>query len=303
MLGRGGVAVLGIAAVLGCGDDGWRQHASPGTYGVTAVWPFAPDDVWAGSQIMLHWNGASFTAVDTPPIGFVMGFQGFAPDDLYAVSASTLLHWDGVAWSAVDFDAAIEPRGLQAIWGTSGDDLWLGDSLNGQVHRWDGSQWRTYITQVVEVIDLWGSSSTDLYAAGRFGLSRWDGVAWSSITDPVADRAEGVWGTAADDVWAVGLGVLAHWDGATWTDHLADDDRFEDWNARVWGTAADDVWMVGDFGAISHWNGARWSQTLVGKFPYRPYLNAVHGSSADDVWVVGLSSDGKNTGVILHRGP
>jgi hypothetical protein len=60
---------------------------------------------------------------------------------------------------------------------------------------------------------------------------------------------------------------------------------------------------VGDGGTISRWNGATWGQVQVGKFPFYPFLNKVHGSSATDVWAAGLSSDGNNTGVILHYEP
>jgi hypothetical protein len=300
------LAVLVAAGMAGCGGGGdgpWRSYGSPGTYGVTAVWAFAPDDVWAGSQIMLHFDGTAFTPVPTPPIGFVTDFLGFAPDDLYAVAGSSLLHWDGAAWSTVDFGGAIDPTGLQAIWGTSRNDLWLGDSLNGRVHRWNGTTWTTTITQTVEVTDLWGSSSSDVYASGIFGMSRWNGGAWTEISDTAVEQAEAMWGFGANDVWAVGdFGTLAHWNGQAWTDTLpADDDRFQEDHTSVWGAASDDVWAVGDFGAISHWDGRRWSQRQVGDFPYHPFLNKVHGSSASDIWVVGLSSDGKNTGVILHN--
>ena len=306
------IVSLLCALVAGCGGGGggggagaWRSYSSPGTFGVTALWAFAPDDVWAGSQIMLHFDGTAFRAVATPPIGFVADFVGFAPNDLYAVSGSSLLHWDGAAWSMVDFGGAVDPTDLQAIWGTSGDDLWLGDSLNGQVHRWNGTTWSTTITQTVEVTDIWGSADGDVYAAGIFGMSHWNGSAWAEISDATVDQAAGLWGFGRGDVWAVGdFGTLAHWNGTAWTDTLpVNDDRFEEDHASVWGAAPDDVWAVGSFGAISHWDGARWSQIQYGAFPYFPYLNKVHGSSAGDVWVVGLSSDGKNTGVILRHAP
>jgi hypothetical protein len=305
-----------VAGLAGCGGGGggpgggaggWRAFASPGTVGVTAVWAFAPDDVWAGSQIMLHFDGTSFAAVATPPIGLVADFWGFAPNDLYAVSGASLLHWDGASWSAVDFGGAIDPTDLQAIWGTSDNDLWLGDTLNGQVFRWNGTTWSSSITQVVQVTDLWGSSDSDVFAAGIFGMSHWNGGAWSDIGNSTAnaDQAAGLWGFGAHDVWAVGdFATLAHWDGAAWTDTFpASNNQFQDSHASVWGAASDDVWAVGTAGAISHWNGTAWTQVQYGTFPYFPFMNKVHGSSATDVWAVGLSSDGKNTGVILHHGP
>jgi hypothetical protein len=307
-----GIALVLLAGTLGCGGGGaggggggWRSYPSPGTIGVTALWVFGPDDVWAGSQIVLHFDGASFTPVPTPPIGLVADFWGFAPDDLYAVSGASLLRWDGSSWSAVDFAGAIAPTDLQAIWGTSDDDLWLGDSLNGQVFHWNGTAWTSSITQTVEVTDLWGASQSAIYASGIFGLSRFGGSTWSDISDAVVSEAAGLWGFADDDVWAVGdFATLAHWEGAGWTDTFPTSNAdFLDSHASVWGAAPDDVWAVGDGGAISHWGGAGWTQTQVGTFPYYPFLNKVHGSSAADVWAVGLSSDGHNTGVILHRTP
>jgi hypothetical protein len=302
--------LIGLGAAAGCGgggggSGGWHTYTASGTFGVGALWAFAPNDVWVGGQVMLHFDGSAFSQVQTPRAGYVADFWGLAPDDLYAVSGTSLMHWDGSAWSVIDFGTAIDPTDLAAVWATSRDDLWLGDSLNGRVFHWNGTTWSTGITQTVQVTDLWGVAGGPVYAVGIFGMSRWSGGVWSDIGDSVADQAAAVWGFAANDVWAVGdFGTLAHWDGTKWTDTVPpNDDRFQDSHQAVWGAASDDVWAVGDGGAISHWNGSGWSQIQVGAFPYYPFLGKVHGSSASDVWVAGRSSDGKNTGVILHHQP
>jgi len=305
--------LLFAAATAGCGDGGsggnygpWRAYSSPATFGVTALWAFSPTDVWVGSNIILHFDGTAFTQVTTPTsLGFVTDFWGFAPDDLYAVAGADLLHWDGAAWSLVDYGDAIDPTDLTAIWGSSGGDLWLGDSLNGRVFHWDGTAWLTGITQTVSVEDLWGVGGGPVFAGGTFGLSQWTGSAWVDGTDSVVNEATALWGFGADDIWAASdFGTLAHWDGAGWTDTLpADNPDFEDGTKALWGAAPNDLWAVGDGGAISHWDGASWSQIQVGGFPYYPFLRKVHGSSPSDVWAAGLSSDGRNTGVILHHEP
>jgi len=273
---------------------------------VTALWAFAPNDVWVGSNIILHYDGNAFTQVTTPvPTGFVTDFLGFAPDNLYATSDADLLHWDGAAWSVVDTAGAIDPTELTSIWGTSGGDLWLGDSQNGRVFHWDGALWSTGITQTVSVEDLWGVAGGPVFAGGTFGLSRWTGGAWTDFADnAAANEATALWGFGPADIWAASdFGTLAHWDG-TWTDTVpADDPDFDVGITSLWGAAPNDLWAVGDGGAISRWNGASWSQARVGKFPFYPFLNKVHGSSASDVWAVGLSADGNNTGIILHYEP
>jgi hypothetical protein len=309
------MAVLLLAGASNCGGGGgpsgpWRAHAAPGTSMMTAVWAFAPDDVWVSGQsslgvlTMLHFDGTAFTEVTTPALGAVSDFWGFAPNDLYATAGSSLMHWDGAGWSEVDFAGAIDPVGLTSVWGTSGGDLWLGDEQNGRVFRWDGATWSIGITQTVQVNDLWGVAGGPVFAGGLFGLSRWSGAAWTDVGDDVANEATGMWGFGAGDVWAASdLGTLAHWDGATWTDTLpADNPDFEEGTTSIWGPAPDDVWAVGDFGAISHWDGTGWSQSQYGTFPYYPWLSKVHGSSASDIWIVGRAYD-NSSGLVLHYQP
>jgi len=308
--------VLLLAGTASCGGDGggggstkmgpWRVFAAPATSNVTALWAFAPNDVWAGGEVMLHFDGTAFTQVTTPATGFVNDFWGLAPTDLYAVAGPELLHWDGAAWSMIDFAGEIDPLELTAVWGTSGADLWLGDSINGYVFHWDGTSWSTGITQTSEVRDLWGVAGGPVFAGGVFGISQWDGAAWVDMEDPdVAPEAAGVWGFGAGDVWAASdFGTLARWDGTTWVDlRPAGNVDFNDSHNGVWGSAADDVWAVGDLGGISHWDGIGWTQTMYGALPFFPFLSKVHGSSAGDVWVAGRNSDPSNTGLILHYEP
>ncbi|HEY4393025.1 MAG TPA: hypothetical protein VGP64_03135 [Polyangia bacterium] len=299
-----------LAGVTGCGggavDGGWQQVAVPASVGATAVWSFGPADVWVGTEGVLHFDGRSWTEIATPTAGLVADFWGFAPDDLYAVSGVTLLRWDGAAWSALDFGGAIAPTDLQSVWGTSDDDLWIGDSLNSRVFHFDGTSWSTTIAETIDVEDLWGVSGGPggpLFACGIFGISRFAGGAWSAASGGVAaGGASGLWGFGAADVWAVGSAALAHWDGSAWTDTSPDPStNFIVAAESVWGAAPDDVWAVGDLGSIDHWDGTAWSQILEGAFPYYPTLTKVHGSSVDDVWAVGVSTDGKNSGVVLHH--
>lgn len=310
------VRALALAAIssalLGCGGGGipggWQQVGAPGKVGATAVWSFGPDDVWVATERVSHFDGRAWTELPVPSGGAVADLWGFAPDDLYAVSGVTLLRWDGGAWSAVDFRGAIAPTDLQSIWGTSDDDLWLGDTLNSQVFHWNGTAWSTTLAETSDVEDLWGvpgAAGGLVFACGTFGLSRFTGSAWIAESGgAVAAGASGLWGFGPGDVWAVGFDALAHWNGAAWLDTSPDSSsNFIIAAQSVWGAAPDDVWAVGALGTIDHWDGAGWTQVLAGEFPYYPTLTKVHGSSADDVWAVGVSGDGKNSAVVLHRAP
>ena len=235
---------------------------------------------------------------------FVADFLGFAPDDLYAVSDTDLLHWDGAAWTVIDTAGAIDPSELTSMWGTSGGDLWLGDSQNGRVFHWDGARGRPGSRRPSRsrICGAFRGAAAPSSRAGR-SACRGSGRRLDGIGDDVANEATGLWGFGPADIWAASdFGTLAHWDGAL-DGHRARQRRLQDGTNRSgaprpttsgrWATAA----------RISRWNGARWTQAQVGKFPFYPFLNKVHGSSASDVWAVGLSSDGNNTGVILHYEP
>jgi hypothetical protein len=315
-----GVRRLVLAAIvtvaIGCGrgpgsGDWHSSYTVPGSMGVSALWAFAPDDVWAGAESIFHFDGSAWTEVAAPSLGAVGDFWGFAPDDLYAVGGMSLLRWNGTAWSTVDFGGAIAATTLISVWGTSDDDLWLGDGAMGQVFHWDGTVWSTTVAQTFEgTLDLWGVPETGvpIFATSSFGMSRWDGSAWAPTYTGIANGAEGLWGFGASDVWAVGQSPLAHWDGAAWTDTTpVATTNFVKGATSVWGTASDDVWAVGGLGTIDHWDGHGWTQVRVGgAFSlYYPTLYKVHGSSADDVWAVGVSSDyvQPTSGVILHRTP
>jgi hypothetical protein len=305
--------LLAGGAVAGCGGDGgggngrlygpWRDFDAPDISNVAALWAFAPTDVWAGGRVMLHFDGTAFAPVATPALGVFVDLWGVAPNDLYAVTEFELLHWDGAAWTLIDFAGAIDPGGLTSVWASSGYDVWLGDSLNGQVFHWDGTAWSMGTTQTVDVADLWGVPGGPVFAGGGFGLSQWTGSEWVDIHDPTAaTEAATLWGFGAGDVWAASdFGTLAHWDGATWTNQVpAGTADFTASHNAIWGAAPDDVWAVGDLGVVSRWNGGSWTQATYGPFPYLPFLSEVHGSSAGDVWAAGRNG---NKGAILHYEP
>ena len=63
--------------------------------------------------------------------------------------------------------------------------------------------------------DVWGSSSTDVFAVGNKGtIVHSDGSAWSEMTSGTTNGLSDVWGTSGSDVFAVGTsGAILHYDG------------------------------------------------------------------------------------------
>jgi hypothetical protein len=175
-----------------------------------------------------------------------------AANDAYAVSGSQIVHWDGATWTS-DMNPGNDP--LEAVSGTASTTYIVSDFLDtdsgGTVSRVSGeinganpenAIWIAPDDGTVFVagdalyalhgatIDtllpgggwtaLWGTSSSDVFAAGKGGVIRhFDGTSWSDPMDTgtIADLT-GLWGTSDDDVFASGTSAtLLHYHAQLWT--------------------------------------------------------------------------------------
>lgn len=133
---------------------------------------------------------------------------------------------------------------------------------------------------------VWGTSGSNVYAAGGFTVLRYDGTRWKTELCGCFGPFFGMWGFGASDIIVVGdAGTILHYDGASWVDQS--DTTFV--NLRgVWGASPGSVWAVGMGGAILHYDGSNWTvPELEVAFSYN--FNAVMGTSANDVWAVGAA--------------
>lgn len=51
-----------------------------------------------------------------------------------------LLHWDGASWSAVDVDPRCTAQPLNGVWTAPGEDVWIAGN-SGAMGRFDGTRW------------------------------------------------------------------------------------------------------------------------------------------------------------------
>ena len=175
---------------------------------------------------------------------------------------------------------------LYGVWGSSANDVYAvgeGSNQNGTgplLYHNDGTGW-TEATPSLPVgwsggslIDVWGSSASDVYAVGWSTgplLYHNDGTGWTEVGSSLSSGGylNGVWGSSASDVYAVGTGTNAtrdlSQDGTGWTD--ASPSLPVGWsygNLRsVWGSSASDVYAVG-WGSngplLYHNDGTGWSE-------------------------------------------
>src|SRR4051812_5252503 len=145
------------ALVLHWDGSRWRDVSAPsvvptGTTELMALAASSSDDVWAvgfwsdeshtGSivhSLAEHWDGTSWTIVDTPPMAgdryrFLNGVAAAAPNDVWAVGSRAVRdtgrtddgplveHWDGVEWQEVD--AGPPARSLNAASALATGEIW-----------------------------------------------------------------------------------------------------------------------------------------------------------------------------------
>jgi len=144
----------------------------------------------------------------------------------------------------------------------------LHTNADGVILRWDGTAWTEHSTIPLRLNAVWGSSPTDIWVGGDGGLFHGTGpssaqITWTKVrSEPIVS----IWGSSANDVWAVGHtqysfnGKVLHYRGG------GDGWEIDPISSRpaayrkVWGTSASDVWLgANEFSTCGydHCNGTR----------------------------------------------
>ena len=83
-------------------------------------------------------------------------------------------------------------------------------------------------------------------------IVHYNGTNWSSMTSNTTNNLKGVWGSSGTNVYAAGEeGVIVHYNGTNWSDMTSNTSN--GLNA-IWGDSASDIFSVGDSGTITHYN-------------------------------------------------
>jgi hypothetical protein len=287
----------------GCSDAGvsaagaWFWDSNfliPPNSAPNAVWAFAPDDAWIGGEnILVHWDGTSWTSVANPTVNRIDGIWGSSSTDVWAVAGGiggagsyTLIHWDGSSWSVVDPGI---PDNLNAIWGDAQNDVWVA-GLNHVLH-FDGTTWTAQSS--ASGTGIWGGGPNDVWAVQQSDPMFHFAGSWTAVPSGAATAQdavfETVWMPRPGEAWAAGWAVY-HFEGLAWVRVPVPLGAF--WK-RAWGRATDDLWIAGDAGII-HWDGTSWTAQSTDSFNavggYARQAGRQHGPFActdrEGVWAV-----------------
>jgi hypothetical protein len=147
-----------------------------------------------------------------------------------------------------------------AMWGTSDADLWLIMMNPTTFAHFVGSglatTCATCVSSAINYSDLWGTSSTNIYAVGEGGSVLHYNGTWSPVASGTTASLSSIWGTAANDIYAAGDHVLIHYDGASWS-QLAPP-PVGAFAHTLWGTSGRDLFIASPSG-VYHFDGVHWS--------------------------------------------
>lgn len=191
--GSSGSDVFAVGAdgiILHFDGTTWSAMSSGTTTTLTSVWGAAANDVFTvgSGGTILHYDGNAWTPMSSGVGTDLFTVWGFASTDVLAAGRNftepNVLYYDGSAWSA----DPIGQNNMAALWGFTGgsvyaasmDDVLVRVPNSGYpsgyawVPVYSGAEGSDYLNSI------WGTSASDLYAAGCGGtIMHYDGVSWS----------------------------------------------------------------------------------------------------------------------------
>lgn len=299
------VVAEGSAPPASGGGLGWIRPALP-VEGPGHLWNIVatgPDGIWAAGRrdlldgrggsvsVVVHWDGRSWTEVDHPDLGRVVGATSRARDDVWMSGLHGLVRWDGARWERVGGSAP--DRDCASVTAVA-DEVWTlvrpTDSTQPLVvARWDGRTWARESLPLpasgatlhgclhgCAPDDVWVSTVRALPSGDvESWVLHWNGTAWSRVDLPDIPGGDTeiirVHAHSSGDVWLLGAGVrqvqrdrertelALHWDGSGWTRTTMSPQGRGRLNSML-RTASGDLWAAGGGsgvpGFLIRWDGA-----------------------------------------------
>jgi photosystem II stability/assembly factor-like uncharacterized protein len=204
----------------------WSLMTVPAnTKGLFAVWGSDAANVYAagyttttGTQLrVLELAGGQWIDQTVPVLSEVgAALYGFGPNDVFLIACgpstyrASMLHFDGEEWTTIASANAGTPpcevngpNGTDALWGTSGTDLWYAGSGSNKLWHWDGEAWSVKRTTPCDLSAVRGDGGR-IVTAGYCGVvSELDDGIWSE-KDAHGYRVRAIAGNEASGLVAVG---------------------------------------------------------------------------------------------------
>ena len=243
-----------------CSTEGWCWD-NPRPQGATlnAASDGNASDLWVAgaSGTALHFDGTSWQGWTTllPNHENIVSVHRTSATDVWLLGSNgSLLHYNGSAFTTVSH--LLSGQSTTSVWAASASDYWIAGATQLEHHTVNGSS----TVALGGVLDIFGFSSTNVYAVTTTGVYHYNGTAWSLSTQTVGAGFKAIWGASASDFWVLGTVKTLHNVNGNWS--LAAGAIGQ----SLSGSASNDVWIANGTSTLRHWNGSAWT-TFAGVAP------------------------------------
>ena len=152
---------------------------------------------------------------------------------------------------------------LFGVWGSADvDGEVFAVGMGGTILHDGGQGWTVQDSGTsADLMAVWGTSSTNVYAVGSNVILKYDGTGWTPIdgkAGPVGFVYTDIWGRGPEDIFVVGVryapaeivdirGIIRHYDGREWS---LEQIGMPQPVADIWGFDSGSVYAVGGGGRI-----------------------------------------------------
>jgi hypothetical protein len=307
-------------------DFSWQLYEFGGVHGSSVLYDVAiinENDIWAVGEIhtaetdtfdslgnwvnpynAVHWNGSEWELrriLYDNSFWTIKAIYAFSSNDIWF---SAFVRWDGTNFIELPIPDILIGYGINKIWGTSSNDLYL-VGTQGLIVHYDGQRWERMESGTdVNLLDVWGSPDGSVVWA--CGFTDFVGTVLLKITGKTIKKVyddQANWGRIRQDSLSGTLTSL--WTNNPEKIYIMSPAGMYRTSAnsngeaeRIWlnnhhlpgfphilrGNAENDLFTSGDFSMIAHFNGKSWYQfsELTGRMSFRG-VASIH----DKVFCVG----------------
>jgi hypothetical protein len=195
---------LDSSLVIHFNGSQWREEKVGNDRIILTIWGSSPSDIWAsGSQrTLFHFNGSSWEKKRLPAafpphppssLNSISGFSsqeaymlGFNDDQSIVQNTYYFFKLQSGEWTILD-SAKVGGGKLEVKWGYS--QLWHSPwnvlySVGAGCFKWNGSRWEQLLNTSTLMMDVYGSSESNLFMVGHFGqLWHYNGSDWLKLAN------------------------------------------------------------------------------------------------------------------------
>ncbi len=173
---------------------------------------------------LARFDGTSWTSYPTPENKLIYDIEQIDANTLLVVGDYDLIATVDIDGPAPKFTPIAFPYAdgyrFRTVWSSPSGKIFVG-GRNGAFFSFDGRGWKPETLENNDAIihRIWGTSDTQVFAAGAGGVFEFDGDTWRRMETPsTIGEVHDIWGVAPDKIFIGGSsGLLGFYDGKNWS--------------------------------------------------------------------------------------